>query len=197
VPFLAFLAAHALLAGPARLRPAITAVVAIALLGGFLVAYYGKERLNYFTPQEVAAARFVDTRAPAHSLLIDGTNNYPFAFKNYERFTYVSIALEPRSSWSQVLAHPVAVLSRWMHDPRYRSAYLILTRSQDIEVESYGDLPRGSLDRVRAALLASPQFRVAFRNRDATVFTLARAGAGTAGGPGAGGRAGSRGSGAS
>jgi hypothetical protein len=171
VPFLAFLGAHALL-GHRRVIPALTATVAALLLGGFLVAYYGKERINYFTPQEVAAAKYVDTHAPPGSLLIDGTNNYPYAFKNYERFTYVSVALEPASSWPRILANPVGVLYTWMSDPRYRSAYVLITRSQKIEVEADGDMPAGSIDRIERALNASGRFRVAYRNRDAEVLML-------------------------
>ena len=151
----------------------ITALAAGAILGLFAVSYYGKERINYFTPQEEAAARWVDTHAPQHSLLVDATNNYPYAFKNYERFFYVSIVLEPRSSWSRILANPVGVLTSWMSNPSFHASYLILTRSQYNEVEAYGELPKGGLSRVQHALLASPRFRVVYRNRDALVFSLA------------------------
>jgi O-antigen/teichoic acid export membrane protein len=174
VPFLAFLAAHAFVGHRRRwTSPILTGVAATLVLGVFLVAYYGNERANYFTPGEVAAARYVDTHAPPRSLLIDGTNNYPFSFKNYERFAYVSIALEPPSSRSRVIASPVAVLSDWMSNTSYRAAYLIITRSQKIEAEEDGSMPAGSLDTIEHALLASPRFRVVFRNRDAIVFSLA------------------------
>ena len=148
------------------------------ILGAFLVAYYGKERVNYFTPQEVAAARYVDTHSPPNSLLIDGTNNYPFAFKNYERFVYVSIADEPPASRARVLAHPAAVLSDWMRNRSYRVAYLIITRSQQVDAESNGTLPSRSLGAIQQALLSSPRFRVVFRNRDAIVFSRANRGEG-------------------
>lgn len=174
VPFLAFLAAHAFVQAQRRWTSAVlTAVAGTLVLGAFLIAYYGKERLNYFTPSEVAAALYVDTHAPPGSLLVDGTNNYPYAFKNYERFVYVSIALEPRASQARLLANAVAVLSDWMSNTSYRAAYLIITRSEKIEVEELGVMPAGSLDAIEHALLASPRFRVVFRNRDATVFSLA------------------------
>jgi hypothetical protein len=146
------------------------------LLGAFLVAYDGKERLNYFTPQEQAAAAFVYRHAPPDTLLIDGTNNYPYMFENYERFVPVSISREPVASQARVLAHPAAVLASWMADPRYRDAYVILTRSQRIEVEMDGVMPPGSLEEIERALRRSRRFRVAFHNRDATVFTLAAGG---------------------
>jgi hypothetical protein len=178
VPFLAFLGAHAFLAEPrarrwSRAAPAATAVACTVLLGGFLVAYYGKEHQNYFTPAEVAASRYVYTHAPRGSLLVEGTHNYPAQFKNYERFRYVTIGWEPPESQRPLLARPAAVLERWMGDSRLRAAYLIITRSQKIEVDEVGTMPRGSLDRIERALLASPRFRVVYRNRDATVFSLA------------------------
>jgi hypothetical protein len=37
------------------------------LLPGFLLAYYGKERQNYFTPAEVQAATWIDANAPSGS----------------------------------------------------------------------------------------------------------------------------------
>jgi O-antigen/teichoic acid export membrane protein len=179
VPFLAFLGAQAFIGqSDARRRswtpPAASAVAGTLLLGAFLVAYYGKEHQNYFTPSEVAASRYVYTHGPPGSLLVEGTHNYPAQFKNYERFRYVTIAREPAASRARLLARPAAVLTDWMSDSALSAAYLIITRSQKVEVDELGSLPRGSLDRIERALLASPHFRVVFRNRDATVFSLAK-----------------------
>jgi GT2 family glycosyltransferase len=179
VPFLAFLGAHAFIGHRRSWVSVVATTLATTLiLGVFLVAYYGKERSNYFTPQEVAAARYMDTHAPSDSLLIDATNNYPFSFKNYERFVYVPIAEEPTASRDRVLADPATVLSNWANSGTYRAAYVIITRSQKIDVEANGTLPPGSVDAIQNALLASSRFRVVFRNRDATVFSglISRAG---------------------
>jgi hypothetical protein len=172
VPFLAFLGAHAFI-GHRRGRMSLlaTTLATTVVMGIFLVAYYGKEHTNYFTPQEVAAARYLDTHAPSNSLLVDATNNYPFSFKNYERFVYVPIAQEPTASRDRVLADPATALSSWANTGAYRAAYVIITRSQKIEVAADGVLPRGSVDAIQNALLSSPQFRVVYRNRDATVFS--------------------------
>ncbi|HEX8156436.1 MAG TPA: hypothetical protein VF526_03520 [Solirubrobacteraceae bacterium] len=178
VPFLAFLAGHALLASKARGRSWRAAIVSAAvgsvLLAAFLVAYYGKEHQYYFTPAEVSAARYVYTHGSSGALLIEGTHNYPAQFKNYERLDYVTIAQEPPASQRRVLAHPVTVLANWMSDPARSGAFVIITRSQKIEVSELGVLPPGSLDRIERALRASPRFAAVFHNRDATVFALAR-----------------------
>ena len=61
-----------------------------------------------------------------------------------------------------------------MSNPEYEDAYLIITRSQIAEMEALGELPPGSLEQIGRALLASPEFDVLVRNRDAIVFTRRR-----------------------
>jgi O-antigen/teichoic acid export membrane protein len=176
VPALAFLASHALLAGGRRTSAALSAIAVTVLLGGFLVSYYGNERLNYFTPQELAANHWLDTHAPADSLLIDGTGNYLFTLKNYERFReYLSISTQPAATQTRILRDPVGVLYDWMSNRSYRASYMLIARSQSIEVQADGLLPAGSLAMVQRRLLASRRFRVVFRNSDAIVFSLANA----------------------
>jgi hypothetical protein len=180
IPFLAFLAGHAMLASAKARgrswRPTVaSAAVGSVVLAAFLVAYYGKEHQYYFTPAEVSAARYVFTHASSGTLLIEGTHNYPAQFKNYELLDYVTIAQEPPASRRRVLAHPATVLADWMSDPSRRGAFVIITRSQKIEVSELGVLPPGSLDRIERALHASPRFAAVFHNRDATVFALAQA----------------------
>jgi hypothetical protein len=165
VPFLAFLAAHVRWVSTVA-RLAVGAVV----LGAFLIAYYGKDREYYFTHEEVAASTYLATHAPPNTLLVDGTRNYPAQFKNYERFYYVTLSREPADSRARILARPAAVLADWTRDRRFRKAFVIITRSQKVEVDEMGSLPRGSLARVERALLRSPSFRVAYRNRDAVIF---------------------------
>lgn len=176
-PFIAFNAATAIIppidgrAGAAR-ATLITAVLTAVLLPGFLLGYYGKERENYFTPAEVAASSWVSEHARPGSLLVEGSRNYPAQFKNYENFTYVPIDREPQESWSAIVANPTGVLSEWLSDPRYAEGYVLITRSQEIEVDAHGPMPAGSLQSIESALRRSPEFSVAIDTGDATVFVL-------------------------
>ena len=172
LPFLAYFAAHAFLAGARRrvLAGAGFGLAALALLAGFVVAYYGKDRQFYFSPQEVAASRLVYEHAPRGALVIEGTRGYPGQFRNYERLDYVTLSREPRDSQARVLAHPVGRLSDWIDDPPRPGAYVIITRSQKAEVAELGVMPHGSLDRIERALARSRRFRTLVRNRDAVVF---------------------------
>jgi hypothetical protein len=179
LPATAFFAAASIFPGRTSgvSRRGVWASVALStvLFSGFLFAYYGKDRHYYFTPQEVAAARYLYSTAPPNSLLIEGTRNYPTQFLNYENFTYVPIEREPRDSWQKVIDDPVTVLTRWLDNDKYAATYLILTRSQKSEVDELSPLPPGSLDKIEQALLKSPEFRIVFRNEDAIIFALAQA----------------------
>jgi len=183
-PFVAYFAAAAVYPGPPKQpgpvaesrRALAAAVLVVALLPGFLLGYYGKDQANYFPPDEVAAARYVYAHGPPGSLLVEGTQNYPHQFLDYERFVYVPIVGEPEASRARIERHPAAVLFEWLDDPRYRSGYVLITRGQKIDAATSGSLPRGFLDRVEARLRVSPWFRVAYETPDGVVFELSRAG---------------------
>ncbi len=179
LPFLAFLAAAlffpSLTAGTSSRAAFSLGVVTLALLPGFFLAYYGKERMFYFTPQEVQASDYLFNTAPAGSLIVSGSDNWATQYKNYEMYTYVPISREPRDSRLDITAHPVDALTRWMSDPKYPATYLIITRSQKAAVDMLGLMPAGSMSRLENALRSSSQFRVVYENRDATIFTVASA----------------------
>lgn len=156
------------------LRTLAALVVSGVLLGGFVTAYYGKEQQYYFTQEEVDASAWVSEHARPGSLLIEGSRNYPSQFLNYDHFTYVAIAREPEESQEEVLADPARKLTAWLDNDDYADAYLLITRSQKIDVDISGPMPEGSIADIEAALRASPNFRVAFQNRDAVVFELAK-----------------------
>jgi hypothetical protein len=176
LPFMAFFAAAVVypspISGTSLTTAAISVLLSSMLLGGFFFAYYGKERLYHFTKNEFEAAQYLYNTAPKGSLLIEGTRNYPSRFKNYEIFTYLTIADEPEAAKRRLIDHPVDNFSRWMHNDRYAATYLIITRSQKAEVDALGAMPPGSLDLIEQALKASPEFKVIYSNEDASIFIL-------------------------
>ena len=65
-------------------------------------------------------------------------------------------------------------MKRWLSNPEYAAAYLIITRSQKAELNLVPEgLPKDALDHIEAALTDSPDFRLIFANADAKIFTLA------------------------
>ncbi|WP_182359215.1 hypothetical protein [Tomitella gaofuii] len=161
-------------------RRFVAAAAAVALVvPGFFLGYYGKERGNYFTQDEVAASAWVDRTAPPGSLLVTGSTNYPGQFLYYDKFAYVAIDREPGPSRENVVTHPVGVLHDWLTNPQFARSYLLITRSQEIGSEMGRTLPPGTLADVERELRRSPQFTVVYENPDAVVFAPSQAGEGS------------------
>ncbi|MEV1288766.1 hypothetical protein [Micromonospora sp. NPDC049679] len=182
-PFMAYFAALALHSDRterARTRRAVLgALLTVLLLPGFLLAYFGKDAQNYFTPAEVRTAGWLYQNAEPNSVIVVGSRNFPQQFRNYEKFMLLSIANEPQESRDRVLADPANRLSRWLSaGTSDKPGYILVTRSQKIANDLIGPMPVGSVDRIEQALRASPQYRIVVDTRDAVVFTLAQNGDG-------------------
>jgi hypothetical protein len=157
----------------ARMRAVAVFLAAAVLLSGFLFGYYGKDRWYYFSRDEVAASEQVLQAAPPNSLLVTFTANYPGQSENYDNLVYVPIATEPAASQARLLAHPARVLAAWLSESGYADGYVLITRSQEREIEALGLLPAGTVARVRRELRASSRFELAYDSPDAQVFVLA------------------------
>ncbi len=176
VPFATLFAAHVVYPHGNERRSWRAGVVAggvtLAVLVAFLFAYYGKERYNYFTPGEVAAAEWLYEQAPPNSLLIEGSRNYPTQFVNYENFTYVPISREDEGTQARIAADPAGVMADWLDNSAYEATYLIITRSQILEQEALAETPAGFLEGVRDAVAGSASFEAVFENADAAIYQL-------------------------
>ena len=178
LPFVAFFAAASIYPssrdGGRAAAGVIAFVVSAALIFGTLFAYYGKEQWTSFSSREVRAADVLYANAQPGSVIVEGIDDYPSRFRLAGQVSYVTLATEPPKSVEPVLADPVPTLYSWLTTPRYRQGYLIITRSQKAEADALGVFPKGALDRIESALLASPQFEVLYHDRDASVFTVGR-----------------------
>lgn len=115
LPFMIFFAAGLLVPGvepnqPARIKPIITTAVSLTILTGFLFGYYGKDRMFYFTKNEVAAAQYLVDNAPYGSLILDGTWDWPKNYANYEFYDYTSLATLNKKTLTELAANPLQVL---------------------------------------------------------------------------------------
>ncbi|MCW2962751.1 MAG: hypothetical protein JWO17_3 [Actinomycetia bacterium] len=178
LPFAALLASAALLpsavAGLPWKATAAGAATTVLLLAGMCVAYYGKERMNYFSPDEVRAADYVYSTAPHGSLLLSVTLNYPWGFTHYEDYNYGSLSGQTPEGMRTLLRNPIGTIETLMGQgqTRTRPAYLIVTRSQLAEVEMTRILPRAWLATVLQRVSNSPRFRLVYSNWHASVYTI-------------------------
>jgi hypothetical protein len=156
-------------------RTAFSVVLSLALLFGLLVSYYGKERVNYFTQDEVAASEYLYRHAPAGSVLVDITSAYPREFEHAERYSYVSLNEQTTGTKRTLRSRPVDVLIALMGHG-VGPGYLIVTRSQEAEIEMTGSLPVRTGEHLVHAVGSSRAFVLVYRNRDASIFALVPAG---------------------
>jgi hypothetical protein len=156
--------------GNSPLSTVACGLVSAALIGGLLVAYYGKERQNYFSKSEVRAAKVLYGKATHRSLLVAGVNDYPWAFTHYEDFSYLSLADLSPADRRQVIATPVEAISSIARRARVPCAYVIIAASEEATVDMTGVMPPGSLATIERKLSRSPRFHVLLRNPSTTVF---------------------------
>ena len=176
LPFVALLATGLFFPGPGPERYGTAAarlLVSAVLLGGFLVAYYGKERQNYFSDNEVRATQVLYGSATPGSLLVSGVNDYPWAYTHYEDYSYLSLADLAPAPRRLAIAKPgdsIAAIARRMAVP---CAYVVITSSQKAAVDMTGVMPAGSLGLIERRLSSSPGYRVLLRNGSAVIFGVA------------------------
>jgi hypothetical protein len=176
LPFVAFFAAASLFPSPRASRSWLSVVammsLGVALLAGFSLSYYGKERSNYLSPQEVAASTWIYSHAPRGSLVVGATSNLPWAFKNVELYQTYWFGLDVADGRRKVLDDPPAVLSSIMTS--HSKSYLILTRAQAAQVDAVGLMPAGSVVKIEQAVAHSSRFRVVFHNAEANIFVAVK-----------------------
>lgn len=170
LPFLAFFAASVFetrrphpSARRSLLFSAGLTVTMLALLGGFLFSYYGKERTNYFPPAEVRAIEAVYAQAPPGTMIISAANNIPFPLERYDAFTHYTFTADSAASVNAIVRHPVSTLLRDLSGPR--PSYLIFAWSDAAAVKLTGAMPPGSYARVEKAVRDSHLFTVVAHNR--------------------------------
>ncbi|MCK8435809.1 glycosyltransferase [Streptomyces sp. D2-8] len=164
--------------GPAKARRrwAGTWVPLAALLGGtlaFVPAYSGKDRINYFPPQEVALVRQLFDQAPDGSLVVAANRNYPDAYASYWSVDHYWFLDDARSHVDRIVRNPAATLASDMAGvERPARAYFLLTQGQLANSEMNGQLDKAQLDRIRKSVAASPRFRLVAENNAGWLYVL-------------------------
>lgn len=171
LPFLALLTAGIFYPSASRswFGAAVPATLALALAAPLCLAYYGKERANYFSPQEVAASEWLYSHAPGGSLLISAEWNLPWGFTHYEDYYYTSLEGLPTPDRAALTTSPMVEISRAMVN-QPGPTYVILTRSQIVYARYTGVLPTAGITALTTALQRDPSFRVVYHNPDAIIF---------------------------
>ena len=189
LPFVAFFAAAALRVNrvpgaglrarlPVALRGSAT-VTALGLpitvlLAGCLLARYGNERANYFTPSDRAAFSFLYAQALPGSTFAVEQPYLPWKYQGYDQHKYLSVEsmLGQPNSPSPSPAQALALVTRALRPfPGHPAGFVILTRSQHVYAQIFGGvLSLSYLDRFEHLLSESPRFRLVYASSTARVY---------------------------
>ncbi|WP_128379380.1 glycosyltransferase [Streptomyces cavernae] len=158
-----------------RLRaPLVVYPLLLCMLGGLAFGYYGKESVNSFTREEVAAARYVTDHAPRGARILTLTTDVAGIDMSYDRHSRVSLAYQHIRDRKHLVGDPLATVEAFVAEATAkRPAYIVLTRAQHALTYLTGVLPADTQSRVEKVLSESPEFTVVYHNRDAVVFRYA------------------------
>jgi hypothetical protein len=152
-----------------------------ALLTLFVPAYFGMAATNEVRPGEVAASQYFYRNAPAQSLLMIASPQFPVRLAgNYDQFRLTIgeadpslLSVKPSFRHQMLGARHIPVIAQAMEDyGGGEPAFLAVSRNGKVTSQVLELLPRGSLDELERALSRSKRFRVWYQNDDTTIFEL-------------------------
>ncbi|MFF7855942.1 glycosyltransferase [Streptomyces sp. NPDC007904] len=152
----------------------------LVLLGAtvaFVPSYAGKDRINYFPPQEVALVQQVFDEATEGSMVVAANRNYPLAHASYGTVDHYWFLDDDRRHVDAIVRDPAATLAGDMAGVEHPGrAYFLLTQGQFANSEMNGQLTAAQLDRIRRSVAESPRFRLVAENSAGAVYELRREG---------------------
>ncbi|MGW1490326.1 glycosyltransferase [Streptomyces sp. NPDC002402] len=175
LPAAAFLIAALLVHRGTRPRRRMLVIypVLLAMLGGLVFGYYGKEVVNRFTLQEVAAARYVTDNAPPGSKILSLTSGVPGLDMHYDQHQRVLLAQQDVEDKRRLVRDPLETVKGFAYGATAKEpAYIVLSRAQAMDTYLTGVLPARTMQRVDSALsgASAEGFTRVYGNRDAVVF---------------------------
>jgi hypothetical protein len=179
LPFTAFLAGSLALPTARSGRTPWMAIAAglasCVLIGAFLVARYGNERMDAFSKKEITAIERLYDVAPHGSVLFAGGPNTPWKFAHYTDYKYriltstdVWRTIDPTTAAPSYMAKTLANEMGKGGKP----AYIVFTRREAAGIEILGIGAHGSMERFERAVGASRDFQLVYANNDARIFKL-------------------------
>ncbi|MFB6437048.1 glycosyltransferase family 2 protein [Streptomyces sp. NPDC056411] len=155
-----------------RLRAAAVPVVIVTLFAALSLAYFGKENVNYFTPSETVAAKWLARHAPEGSLIVGATDYFPYAYTDYPYHDRLWLSEAAPDDQRQVSRDPVSELHVLTGAGPPRPVFLILNRAQEAQVTATGALPPGTIAHIKRAVAHRSDFPVVHRTADAVIYRI-------------------------
>jgi hypothetical protein len=174
LPFVAFFVASlfypSLTSRSSWMTTGLAALVSLSLLGSFLFARYGNEKVNQFTQQELQVVDQLYKVAPKGALLVAGSVNVPWRSQGYNDYRYLTLTKVAADRGERLPR--IADLLAVMRQPPAGCAFVILGRSQKTYTDLLGIWPPGTLSRLEQQIFTSPLFSEVYSSDDATIYRL-------------------------
>lgn len=180
LPFVAYLAAHAVLLTGARAAGGSAAVrapgwarllvVLVALTMASVIARYGNARFDMFRPAEVAAVQQLHDLTPPGGVMVAAASSTPWASSDYADFTrrtVQGVCREDFRRWS--CATEIVDLAR--HEAPH-GITLLFTTGHGASLELQGILSAEDFAGLELALARQPGATKLFENSDARIYRL-------------------------
>jgi hypothetical protein len=119
--------------------------------------------MDYFTPQEVEAVRYLYSVAPPGSQFLAPGISEPWQFQGYT--TYRTVWIENKV----VRETDVPALEQQM-SKNANGSYLLITRSAAATLELYAGFRPETLPQFEQAIERSGQFTIIYQNEDAKIY---------------------------
>lgn len=174
VPFLAYLVADALLTITHRGRRIAVTVAGVAVLAVcFAFAYYGQEEVNIVSGSDVAAIRWFYAHAPAGTGPVYLAPNAPTRLNRaYLNYPLATDALPTLLSDAEfVRGFDAAATVSYMRS-LHRSAYLIITPSQERYLSYFGIATRARVASLLAGLDRAPGLQRVYASSGAFIWRV-------------------------
>jgi hypothetical protein len=151
-------------------------VAGACALAVMFVAYtfgnYGNELVNYSPPDQVAAARYMYSVAPPHSLILAANDQFDGAYTSYWDDPLMQFDGQGLQVTARLAQDPVGELRALSQTVPNTATFIILTRSEAASVTNSSLLPVGLYPEIQAALDVSPEVQTIYKSANATVYRL-------------------------
>jgi hypothetical protein len=159
-----------------RLRWALTLTTALVLIALFVPSFLGQEELNFITPDEVQASEWFYYNARHKSVLVLAAPGFPYRyggtypdFAGPEGDANPNLLTTPAFQGTQLGAAQVPVVIARIREYS-QHGYIAFTKDETTFAEVFGVTPPGALGHLQSAVATSPDFRLAYANRDAQIY---------------------------
>ena len=142
---------------------AAVGVLSVLLSAGLILTRYGNERMDYFTPNEVAAATYFYDHAEPGARLFGAGYSVPWQFRGYT--TYRTLWIKNHDVQNDNLAAVAQSMSG-----NKQGDYLLLTRSGIAGMQLLSGVTTEEVQKFEASLQSSNKFKLVYENPDARLY---------------------------